>query len=117
MRSRWRRWQTSVCRGRQSCSPPVGWSRRKGSTYCCGRSPLFTAQCPTRRLRIVGEGTERARLEALRASLDLPPDVVEFPGRTASMSIEYQRAGMFVLSSRFEGFPNALARRWPTPAR
>ena len=63
---------------------------------------------PSWRLRIVGEGSERARLEALRSTLGLTKERVQFPGRTAMMATEYQHAGLFVLSSRFEGFPNVL---------
>lgn len=59
-------------------------------------------------LRIVGEGSERARLERLRAELGLGAASVALPGRTSRMSDEYARAGVFVLSSRFEGFPNVL---------
>lgn len=63
---------------------------------------------PGWRLRVVGEGAERQRLEALCARLGLHADAVELPGRTSAMADEYGRAGIFVLSSRFEGFPNVL---------
>lgn len=64
---------------------------------------------PGWRLRIVGEGSERAALEARAARLGLGADVLELPGRSTDMPAEYARCGLFVLSSRFEGFPNVLA--------
>ena len=59
-------------------------------------------------LRIVGEGSQRSALESLRTSLGDAALAIELPGRTTAMSAEYARAGIFVLSSRFEGFPNVL---------
>jgi GalNAc-alpha-(1->4)-GalNAc-alpha-(1->3)-diNAcBac-PP-undecaprenol alpha-1,4-N-acetyl-D-galactosaminyltransferase len=65
-------------------------------------------QFPGWRLRVVGEGAERERLTALCVRLGLHADLVALPGRTSAMADEYRRAGIFVLSSRFEGFPNVL---------
>jgi glycosyltransferase involved in cell wall biosynthesis len=58
-------------------------------------------------LVIAGEGPERARLEALVAELALRPHV-EMPGVLDHPEQLMARCGMFVLSSRFEGFPNVL---------
>lgn len=58
-------------------------------------------------LVIVGEGSERKKLEQLVGQLGLD-DRISLPGRTDNVSDWYQQADLFVLSSRFEGFPNAL---------
>jgi len=55
------------------------------------------------RLVIVGEGSERLRLEGLAKGLP-----VDLPGVQADLAPWYQRADLFVLSSRLEGFPNVL---------
>lgn len=59
------------------------------------------------RLVIIGEGPERAHLQALVAERDLQSSV-SLPGETARPQDWYRRCGIFVLSSRFEGFPNVL---------
>lgn len=58
-------------------------------------------------LRIVGEGKEREALEALSRQLGLAGRV-QMPGATNRIVDEYSGADAFVLSSRFEGFPNVL---------
>jgi GalNAc-alpha-(1->4)-GalNAc-alpha-(1->3)-diNAcBac-PP-undecaprenol alpha-1,4-N-acetyl-D-galactosaminyltransferase len=59
-------------------------------------------------LVILGEGVERQRLEAQRDALNLG-DRVQMPGRVGNLADWYNRADLYVLSSRFEGFPNTLA--------
>lgn len=59
-------------------------------------------------LTIHGEGQERKRLEALVAKNGLS-GVVSLPGTTKSPGIWANSADIFVLSSRYEGFCNALA--------
>lgn len=58
-------------------------------------------------LVILGEGNERAVLESLRTELRLDGRVY-MPGRVGNLSDWYERADLFVMSSRFEGFPNTL---------
>lgn len=58
-------------------------------------------------LVILGEGSERHTLEAQVRSLGLE-NRVKLPGRAGNVGDWYQRANLFVLSSRFEGFPNVL---------
>ena len=59
------------------------------------------------RLIILGEGGERARLEALAAELGLT-DVVSLPGFVDNPFPFLKRAASFVLSSQYEGMPNVL---------
>ena len=55
----------------------------------------------------MGEGTKRSQLENLREQLGLS-DHVYFPGRVKNPNQWLKQADIFVMSSRFEGFPNAL---------
>lgn len=58
-------------------------------------------------LVILGEGPERSLLERLVADGGLQGRVF-LPGRAGNVSEWYQRADLYALSSRFEGFPNGL---------
>jgi glycosyltransferase involved in cell wall biosynthesis len=58
-------------------------------------------------LVIFGEGSERQRLESLRHELGLDADV-DLPGIIDNPYAAMRRASLYVLSSRFEGLPNAL---------
>jgi glycosyltransferase involved in cell wall biosynthesis len=60
------------------------------------------------RLVILGEGAERARLARLARSLDIASDVA-LPGFQPNPYAWMARAAVFVLSSAWEGFSNALA--------
>jgi glycosyltransferase involved in cell wall biosynthesis len=59
------------------------------------------------RLVILGEGAERSQLEALINELDMAEEV-SLPGFAVNPVPYMKRAGVFVLSSRREGLPNAL---------
>lgn len=59
------------------------------------------------RLLILGEGPERPALEALAGELGIATDV-GLPGFTANPYPFMARAGVFVLSSGWEGLPGAL---------
>jgi glycosyltransferase involved in cell wall biosynthesis len=63
---------------------------------------------PRWRLAILGEGPERPALERRARELGLEGRV-ELPGRQERPQQWLCRAGAFVLSSRYEGFPNVLA--------
>jgi glycosyltransferase involved in cell wall biosynthesis len=62
---------------------------------------------PEWRLRIIGEGEERPALLAQAARLGLT-DRFELPGLIADPAPLLRQAGVYALSSRYEGFPNAL---------
>ncbi len=62
---------------------------------------------PEWRLVISGEGPQRAALEAQRHALGLDA-AVALPGRTADVDAVLAGSAVFVLSSRYEGFPNVL---------
>jgi glycosyltransferase involved in cell wall biosynthesis len=63
---------------------------------------------PEWRLVIWGDGALRPELEAQRDALGISGSV-EMPGRTSEPARELQAADLFVMSSRREGFPMALA--------
>ena len=59
------------------------------------------------RLTILGEGPERKRLEAQGKELGIG-DKVLMPGAVGNVSEWYEAADLYVMTSRFEGFPNTL---------
>ena len=59
------------------------------------------------RLVILGEGPERQNLETLAGNLGVAA-AVSLPGRVQEPDIILRQSDLFVLSSRYEGFPNAL---------
>lgn len=68
------------------------------------------------RLVILGEGKERARLEALVEELGLA-DAVSLPGRKPNLASWFRQADAFVLSSRREGLPAVLIEALAVGAR
>lgn len=58
-------------------------------------------------LELYGDGAERAALETLAQAL-LPAGAVLFAGACPDVADRIRSAGIFVLSSDFEGMPNAL---------
>jgi glycosyltransferase involved in cell wall biosynthesis len=59
------------------------------------------------RLVIFGEGDQRTALEALVRRRDLRSSV-DLPGFADNVLCHFKNAALFVLSSKFEGFPNVL---------
>ena len=62
---------------------------------------------PAWAVAVWGEGSLRPKLEAVRDELGLKGRV-SFPGLTRKPFEEMRQADLFVLSSHYEGFPNAL---------
>jgi GalNAc-alpha-(1->4)-GalNAc-alpha-(1->3)-diNAcBac-PP-undecaprenol alpha-1,4-N-acetyl-D-galactosaminyltransferase len=62
---------------------------------------------PDWHLTILGEGSMRTELEALRAQLGLV-ECVHLPGSVKNVNAHLRQAELFILPSRFEGFPMAL---------
>ena len=69
---------------------------------------LIRDQCPDHVLRIYGQGPEEGKLKALITELGLERHVFLMGVRDNVMKVEAS-ASLYVMSSNFEGFPNALA--------
>lgn len=67
----------------------------------------YAKAAPRERLVILGEGPERAALEALAASLGIA-DRVDMPGFVANPFAVVARAEAYAMPSNAEGFPNGL---------
>ncbi len=68
---------------------------------------------PAWRLRILGEGEDRSKLEGLIAPRKLTTRI-ELAGRQSNAIDQIAGASIFVLSSRYEGFPNVLVEALAT---
>lgn len=66
-----------------------------------------SAQHPDLHLVILGEGAERKSLEQLRASLGMDGRI-HLPGRVSNPMHYLRQCELYVMSSRYEGFPMAL---------
>ena len=67
----------------------------------------FLKNFPSYTLVIFGEGGERGRLEKLIHDLELQAKVI-LAGRISNIAEEISQRKIYILSSRFEGMPNAL---------
>jgi len=81
--------------------------QQKGFDLLLKAFAVLSSKFPTWDLVILGEGPERKNLETQGMDLYLKKRFF-MPGRVGNMTQWYKRADMFVLSSRYEGFPNAL---------
>lgn len=82
-------------------------SHEKGFDILIEAFGRVATDAPDWKLVIFGEGPCRVTLEALRSAVGLDGRV-RMPGRTTSPARELTKADIFVLSSRFEGMPNAM---------
>lgn len=82
-------------------------SEEKGFEHLLRAFRRVKDQYPDWTLTIIGEGPQRPELELLREKLGLSGRLL-LPGLVKTPSELLNKAGLFVLSSRFEGFPNAL---------
>jgi len=123
MRNRWNMRATMVIPN--GVALPEDWSypprdRRACTLLAMGRlSPskgfdllleafsMIAKDWPDWKLRILGEGPERGALESLIATYGLE-ERVELEGWVDAPHAALARAGLFVLSSRYEGFPVGL---------
>ena len=81
--------------------------QQKGFDQLLTAFSVLAQQFPDWDLVILGEGMQREQLEVHRDELGLVGRV-HLPGRVGNLADWYTRADMFVMSSRFEGFPNTL---------
>lgn len=91
-------------------------SHQKGFDALLASWPRVVADFPEARLAVVGDGPDRLALEQKIEILGLK-DSVFLEGAVSDVDSYYSRADVFVLSSRWEGFPNALleAMSWGLP--
>lgn len=82
--------------------------RQKGYDLLFPAFAEVLARWPDAHLQILGEGPDRAELEALARSLDIAHRV-DLPGFVADPAPFVARSDLYVCSSRYEGFSNALA--------
>lgn len=83
-------------------------SHQKGFDLLLEAFARIRTRFPKARLTIYGEGPLRGALEEHIKQLRLTKQV-RLPGQTSTAQGVLQGAGIFVLSSRFEGSPNVLA--------
>jgi glycosyltransferase involved in cell wall biosynthesis len=81
--------------------------RQKGFDLLIEAFARCAGQHPDWSLVILGEGEERLNLESLISAVGLQ-DRVRLAGKVPDPGPTLGQADLFVLSSRFEGFPNAL---------
>ncbi len=81
---------------------------QKGFDLLIEAFALLAADHPDWSLLILGEGPERVALQARIEHLGVAA-AVQLPGHVGNLADWYRRADLFVLSSRYEGFPNVLA--------
>lgn len=82
-------------------------TRQKGFDVLIRSFALIAGRHPAWRLSIYGEGPDRAQLERLRAETGVA-DRIALPGLRRDIGAVLAASNLFVLSSRFEGYPNAL---------
>lgn len=82
-------------------------TQQKGFDLLITAFARVAADFPAWRLAILGDGSDRVALEVRIAACGLS-DRVLLPGRAGNVGEWYAAADLYVMSSRFEGFPNTL---------
>jgi len=82
-------------------------TQQKGLDVLMRSFAALAGKHPDWRLVIYGEGPDRESLMRLRSASGLE-ERVALPGLTRDSAAALSRASLFVLPSRFEGYPNAL---------
>jgi len=82
-------------------------SQEKGFDLLIRAMAAVREQSPAADLTIAGAGRDEAELKRLCRDLGLE-NVVHFPGRVDRPCVYFPGCTLFVLSSRYEGMPNAL---------
>lgn len=80
---------------------------QKGFDLAIRAMAMLVGEFPDWQMVILGEGPERPRLESLRSDLGLA-SCVHLPGSVPRPASWLRGAKVFLMSSRTEGFPNAL---------
>lgn len=96
-----------VCHGRNILLAVGRLDEQKGYDMLLRAFAAVAHSHPAWLLIILGDGPERGRIEALVRELELADRVV-LPGFSKTPWALMRRASLFVMSSRYEGFPNAL---------
>ena len=84
-----------------------GKIHQKGLDYLIPLFAKLSPNFPEWALVILGEGGERERVGDMIANCGMTNNIF-LPGKTDAIRLWYQAASLFVLSSRFEGFPCIL---------
>jgi glycosyltransferase involved in cell wall biosynthesis len=93
--------------GRRSILAVGHLARHKGHDLLLRAFALSQGRRAGWDLVILGEGPQRKELELLRDHLALT-NCVRMPGRVRNLEDYFQQADLFVMTSRYEGFPLAL---------
>lgn len=94
--------------GRQRLIAVGRLSVEKGFDLLIAAFAMLAGRYPHWELVILGEGSLRSALQAQIDAADLRQQVF-LPGRAGNIGPWYASADLYVMSSRFEGFPNTLA--------
>lgn len=83
-------------------------SEEKGFHHLITSFQALASEFPKCELVILGEGPDRSALQAQIAAAGMQGRI-HLPGRAGNVGQWYEAADLYVMSSRFEGFPNTLA--------
>ncbi|WP_333590727.1 glycosyltransferase [Brevundimonas sp.] len=94
--------------GRKTLLCVARLSAQKNPAVLVGAFGRLADDFPDWDLVLVGDGEDRAEIEALAASA-APPGRIRLIGAQTDVARHYRDAQLFCLPARWEGFPNALA--------